>query len=146
MKIEENSIFYLGTYTENNSISILKEKDETYFIDSTISTLPKEFTAHNNAVDIHISKDGKFLYASNRGADSIAIFKVNSENGSLTSIGYTPVLGANSRKFSLSPDDQFLLVANQDTNNIISFKRNAVTGKLTFVDKILAPTPICILF
>ena len=130
----------------NNSISILKEKDETYFIDSTISTLPKEFTAHSNAANIRISKDGKFLYASHRGADSIAMFKVNSENGSLTSIGYTPVLGANSRKFSLSPDDQFLLVANQDTNNIISFKRNAVTGKLTFVDKILAPTPICILF
>ncbi|MFQ3297077.1 MAG: 6-phosphogluconolactonase [Polaribacter sp.] len=130
----------------NNSISILKEKDETYFIDSTISTLPKEFTAHSNAADIHITKDGKFLYASNRGAESIAVFKVNSENGSLTSVGYTPVLGANPRNFSLSPNEEFLLVANQDTNNIISFKRNAVTGKLTFEDEIFAPKPVCILF
>jgi 6-phosphogluconolactonase len=130
----------------NNSISLLKGKDETYFIESTISTLPKEFTPHSNAADIHITKDGKFLYASNRGAESIAIFKVNSENGSLTSIGYTPVLGANPRNFSLSPNEEFLLVANQDTNNIISFKRNAVTGKLTFEDEIFAPKPVCILF
>ena len=130
----------------NNSISLLKEKDETYFIDSTISTLPKKFAAHSNAADIHITKDGKFLYASNRGAESIAIFKVNSENGSLTSIGYTPVLGTNPRNISLSPDDQFLLVANQDSNNIISFKRNPSSGALTFVDEIFAPTPVCILF
>jgi 6-phosphogluconolactonase len=130
----------------NNSISLLKEKEETYFIGSTISTLPKEVTAHSNAADIHITKDGKFLYASNRGAESIAIFKVNSENGSLTSIGYTPVLGANPRNFSLSPEEDFLLVANQDSNNIISFKRNPSSGALTFVDKIFAPTPVCILF
>ena len=108
--------------------------------------MPKEFAAHSNAADIHITKDGKFLYASNRGAESIAIFKVNSENGSLTSIGYTPVLGANPRNISLSPDDQFLLVANQDSNNIISFKRNPSSGALTFVDEIFAPTPVCILF
>ena len=130
----------------NNTVSLVKEKNNAYFITASITTLPTGFSTDSKAADIHISKDGKFLYTSNRGADSIAIFKVNSENGSLTSIGYTPVLGANPRNFSLSPDEEFLLVANQDTNNIISFKRNPSSGALTFVDKIFAPTPVCILF
>jgi 6-phosphogluconolactonase len=130
----------------NNTVSLVKETNNAYFIIASITTLPKGFSTDSKAADIHISKDGKFLYASNRGAQSIAIFKVNSENGSLTSIGYTPVLGANPRNFSLSPNEEFLLVANQDTNNIISFKRNLSSGALTFIDKIFAPTPVCILF
>jgi 6-phosphogluconolactonase len=130
----------------NNTVSLVKETNNAYFIIASITTLPKGFSTDSKAADIHISKDGKFLYTSNRGAQSIAIFKVNSENGSLTSIGYTPVLGANPRNFSLSPNEEFLLVANQDTNNIISFKRNPSSGALTFIDKIFAPTPVCILF
>ena len=130
----------------NNTVSLVKEKNNAYFITASITTLPKGFSTDSKAADIHISKDGKFLYTSNRGADSIAIFKVNIANGTLTSIGYAPVLGINPRNFSLSPDEEFLLVANQDTNNIISFKRNPSSGALTFVDKIFAPTPVCILF
>ena len=130
----------------NNTVSLVKEKNNAYFITASITTLPTGFSTDSKAADIHISKDGKFLYTSNRGADSIAIFKVNTTNGTLTSIGYAPVLGANPRNFSLSPDEEFLLVANQDTNNIISFKRNPSSGALTFVDKIFAPTPVCILF
>lgn len=130
----------------NNTVSLVKEKNNTYFIDATNTTLPKEFTALSNAADIHISKDGKFLYTSNRGAESIAIFKVNIATGALTSLGYTPVLGVNPRNFSLSPNEEYLLVANQDSNNIISFKRNSSSGALTFVDEIFAPTPVCILF
>ena len=130
----------------NNTVSLVKEKNNAYFITASITTLPKGFSTDSKAADIHISKDGKFLYTSNRGADSIAIFKVNIANGTLTSIGYAPVLGINPRNFSLSPDEEFLLVANQDTNNIISFKRNPSSGALTFVDEIFAPTPVCILF
>ncbi len=130
----------------NNTVSLVKEKNNAYFITASITTLPKGFSTDSKAADIHISKDGKFLYTSNCGADSIAIFKVNIANGTLTSIGYAPVLGINPRNFSLSPDEEFLLVANQDTNNIISFKRNPSSGALTFVDKIFAPTPVCILF
>ena len=130
----------------NNTVSLVKEKNNAYFITASITTLPTGFSTDSKAADIHISKDGKFLYTSNRGADSIAIFKVNIANGTLTSIGYAPVLGINPRNFSLSPDEEFLLVANQDTNNIISFKRNPSSGALTFVDEIFAPTPVCILF
>lgn len=130
----------------NNTVSLVKEKQETYFIDTTIATLPKKFLENSNAADIHISKDGKFLYVSNRGHNSIAIFEVNPKNGHLKIVGYEFVLGKNPRNFSLSPNEGFLLVANQDTDNIISFKRNTITGKLTFADEIPAPTPVCILF
>lgn len=130
----------------NNTVSLVKEKEATYFVDFTIGTLPKDFEGTSYPADIHISKDGNFLYASNRGHDSIVIYEINSENGTLKTVGFESVLGKNPRNFSLSPNDEFLLVANQDTDNIVSFKRDATTGKLTFVSKITAPTPVCILF
>ncbi|TXD48780.1 lactonase family protein [Polaribacter sp. IC073] len=130
----------------NNTVSLVKEKKDTYFVETSIATVPNDFTGTSSAADIHLSKDGKFLYTSNRGHDTIAIFKVNSENGTLTTVGYQSVLGKNPRNFSLSPDEAFLVVANQDTNNIISFKRDATTGKLTFVAEVAAPMPVCILF
>jgi 6-phosphogluconolactonase len=130
----------------NNTVSVLKQKQDTYFIDFTISTLPAAFTAYSKGADIHVSKDGKFLYASNRGHNSIVIYAINQENGNLNTIGYEAVLGVSPRNFSLSPENKFLLVANQNTNNIVSFKRNEITGKLTFVDEIFAPMPVCILF
>ncbi|APZ44793.1 6-phosphogluconolactonase [Polaribacter reichenbachii] len=130
----------------NNTVSLVKEKNDFYEIDASISMIPENFTAFSKAADIHISKDGKFVYASNRGHNSIVIYKVNPENGKLSLVGYESVKGESPRNFSLTPDDKFLLVVNQDTNNIISFKRNSETGKLTFVSEISAPKPVCILF
>lgn len=130
----------------NNTVSLVKEKDENYVVTSSIGTLPTEFTAYSNAADIHITKDGKFLYASNRGHESIVMYEVNQQNGTLKNIGFQDVLGKNPRNFSLSPNEEFLVVANQDTDNIVSFKRNATTGLLTFVSEIAAPMPVCILF
>lgn len=74
------------------TVSLVKEEKGTYFVASSISKLSKDFIAYNKAADIHISKDGKFLYASDRGLDSIAIYEVN-ENGTLKTIVYQAVLG-----------------------------------------------------
>lgn len=130
----------------NNTVSLVKEKEGSYYVDTSISMIPEGYTEYTKGADIHISKDGKFLYASNRGHNSIVIFKVNEENGSLNLVGFEPVKGGNPRNFSLSPDNKFLLVANRDTNNMVSFKRDEFTGKLTFVDEVTAPDPVCILF
>lgn len=140
----KNFIYILNEL--NNTVSLVKEKDEKYYIDATISMLPKGFTSYSKAADIHITKDGKFLYASNRGHESIVIYSVNAKNGSLKLVGFESVKGKNPRNFSLSKDDKFLLVANQDTNNIVCFKRDSKTGKLTFVDEIVAFNPVCVLF
>lgn len=130
----------------NNTVSLVKNKNGIYTEISTISMLPKGYSKYTKGADIHISNDGKFLYASNRGHNSIVIYKVDEATGTLTLVGFESVKGKNPRNFSLTPDNKFLLVANQDTNNIISFKRDKNTGKLSFVDEIKASKPVCILF
>ncbi|MEJ2585049.1 MAG: lactonase family protein [Robiginitalea sp.] len=132
----------------SSSVSVLKENPESGVFErvETITTLPGAFTGENTCADIHVSPDGKFLYASNRGHNSIALFSIDSETGRLRVVGYEPTRGETPRNFSLSPDGSFLLVANQATNNIVSFRRNAETGLLTYIDEIEAPTPVCILF
>tara|TARA_R110002050_G_scaffold100580_1_gene208089 strand:- start:17845 stop:18978 length:1134 start_codon:yes stop_codon:yes gene_type:complete len=142
----DKSMVYVLNELDNTITLISKLETGEYKKISSVSTLPKEYTDYSKSADIHISKDGKFLYASNRGHNSIAIFGVNNENGSLTPLGYEPTKGENPRNFSLTPDDSYLVVANQDSDNIISFKRNVETGLLSYVSEIKAPTPVCILF
>jgi 6-phosphogluconolactonase len=131
----------------NNTVTLIqKDSVGQYKKGATTSMLPVGFTEHNTGADIHISSDGKFLYASNRGHNSIVIFQVNAIDGSLTLTGHESTRGNGPRNFSLSPDENYLLVANQLTNNIISFKRDKTTGLLQFIDEVEVPTPVCILF
>jgi len=125
---------------------LLKKGNGIYEKGGSISTLPTNFTEANYCADIHISSDGKFVYASNRGHNSIAIFHVNINDGILKAIAHQDVKGEWPRSFVLSPDENFLFVANQYTNNIVSFKRDKNTGLLEFVDEAEAPSPVCILF
>jgi 6-phosphogluconolactonase len=130
-----------------STVTILdKASNGNYQTGVSISTLPDEFEGKKSCADIHVSSDGKFLYASNRGHNSIVIYKVNQTNGALVLVGHESTRGDSPRNFSLSPNDQFLLVANQNTNNIVSFLRDEKKGTLKFVDQIEAPTPVCILF
>ena len=131
----------------NCTVTLLQKNNKSKYVkESSISTLPEGYTNPNTCADIHISADGRFVYASNRGHNSIAIFEVNTNNGSLKIIGYESTKGDSPRNFSLSPDGEFLLVANQLTNNIVAFKRNQKTGQLEFISQIEASTPVCILF
>lgn len=95
------------------------------------STLPDDYTGNNACADIHITRNGKFLYASNRGHNTIAVFSV-SENGGLERLATTQVEGNWPRSFALSPDEKFLLVANKESDNITVFSVNQETGLLTF--------------
>lgn len=84
-----------------------------------------------SSADIHISPDGRFLYASNRGNENnIAIFSI-SQKGTLSLVGYEPVQGEHPRNFLIDPTGKFLVVANQISGNVVVFKRNAQTGLLT---------------
>lgn len=129
----------------NSTVSLVTEEEGKYTLKSSVSTLPEEYTEKNLCADIHVSKDGKFLYVSNRGHNSIAIFSIN-ENGELTSVGHELTRGDWPRNFALSPDNNFLLVAHQHSGNIVSFKRNTETGELDYISEIMAGTPVCILF
>ena len=111
----------------------------------TIATLPADFTAANTSADIHLSPDGRFVYASNRGHDSIATFEVNSGNGTLALIGHDSSGGRTPRNFAIDPTGSFLLVANQNSNNIITFRRDRRTGRLTPTGHAAeVPSPVCL--
>ncbi|GLR19852.1 lactonase family protein [Portibacter lacus] len=84
------------------------------------------------SADIHISPDGRFLYASNRQEEhSIAIFEIDTENGELTMVGHQSTHGETPRSFVIDPSGKFLLVANQSSDQIVVFRRNMETGMLT---------------
>ncbi|MGB5943700.1 MAG: lactonase family protein [Leeuwenhoekiella sp.] len=95
------------------------------------STLPENFDGKNACADIHLSSDGRYLYASNRGHNSIAVFAV-AKDGSLNLLETTAVEGDWPRNFTLSPDGMFLLVANQRSNNITVLLRDPETGLLSY--------------
>ncbi len=101
------------------------------------STVPEGFEGKNFCADIHLSADSKFLYASNRGHNSIAIFSI-SETGELELIGTESVRGDWPRNFVLSPNGKYLLVANQNSNNITVFAVNPETGLLSYTDQEIA--------
>jgi len=109
-------------------------------------THPKDFQGKPGSADIHISPDGKFLYASNRGEENnLAIFSVNGASGKLSAVGYQPTMGTAPRNFMIDPTGNFLLVANQNTNNVVIFKRDKKTGLLTPTSKqIEIPNPVCL--
>lgn len=96
-----------------------------------MNTLPADFHGADIAADIHFTHDGRFLYVSNRGHDSIAMFSVDQNTGKLTSLGHQSTLGQHPRNFFISSDDRLLLCANQDTDNVVSFYIDANTGLLT---------------
>ena len=113
-----------------------------------ISTLPAGDTGLIGSADIHVSADGKFLYASNRGKEGsnmIAIFKIDPGNGILKAIGHQSTLGKIPRNFNFDPSGNFLLVANQESDEVVIFKINKTTGLLTDTgQRISVGKPVCI--
>lgn len=110
-----------------------------------ISTLPADTTIHNQCADIHITPDGRFLYGSNRGHDSLAIYAIDPSSGKLTLIGHQATHGRSPRNFVIDPSGKFLIVANQDSDNIVVFRINKVTGELEETGYgIDCPMPVCL--
>lgn len=113
----------------------------------TIATLPPSFIAANTSADIHISPDGRFVYCSNRGHDSIAAFAINPANGKLTLIAHESTGGKTPRNFAIDPTGTFLLAANQNSNNIVTFRRDRKTGRLASTGHVAeVPSPVCLKF
>jgi 6-phosphogluconolactonase len=112
-----------------------------------LSTIPKDFTPHNDTAEIVVHPSGKFLYASNRGRDSIAVFAIDPSKGTLTPAGDFSTTGKTPRNFALDPTGKFLLAANQESNNIAVFRINLATGALTPTGPATeVPAPVDIVF
>lgn len=129
-----------------SSISLLyyDEESGSFSLKQTISTIPDDYEGNNICADLHLTPDGKYLYGSNRGHNSLAAFSVNQETGELTLLDTVPCGGEVPRNFCIDKDGHFLLVGNQDTDNITVFSICGETGKLTQVYDLSVPSPVCI--
>lgn len=113
----------------------------------SITTLPKGFTGRNDDAEIRIHPSGKFLYASNRGDDSIAIYAIDQSKGTLSQVGIVHTGGKEPRSFEIDPTGRLLFAANQKSDNIVVFKIDAKTGQLTPAGKELdVGAPVCVKF
>lgn len=113
----------------------------------TIPSLPGKSAGLSEAAEIQVHPSGKFLYASNRGPDNIAVFAIDQNKGTLKPIEYVSTKGASPRNFEIAPGGSLLLAANEKSDNIVLFKVNLKSGRLTPTGKVLdVSQPVCIKF
>ncbi len=113
----------------------------------TISTLPAGFSGQSTTAEVVVDPNGRFLYGSNRGHDSIAVFAIDRAKGTLTLVEHVPTQGKEPRNFAIDPSGSYLWAANQNSDSIVLFRVDANTGRLTPSGKTLqAGKPVCVLF
>ena len=113
----------------------------------TLSTLPKGFSGENDDAEIQIHPSGKFLYASNRGHDSIATFAVDPLRGTLTLVDNVSTGGKTPRSFEIDPTGKFIFAQNQNSDSVVIFRIDQKTGKLSPTgQKLDVPSPVCVKF
>ncbi len=113
----------------------------------TISTLPAGFKGASFCADLHVHPSGKFLYGSNRGHDSIAVFAIDQNNGKINLIGHESTIGRWPRNFAIDATGTWLLAANQNTDNVATFRIDTQTGKLKATGRLTEiPMPVCLKF
>ncbi|MFP4342488.1 MAG: lactonase family protein [Cyclobacteriaceae bacterium] len=111
----------------------------------SVSALPEQVKLENNTTaDIHVSPDGKFVYGSNRGHDSIVIYAFDPESGKMTYVGHEASGGGHPRNFCIDQKGEFIFVANRDDDNVVSFRRNKASGRLTRLDEVRVPAAVCV--
>jgi 6-phosphogluconolactonase len=113
----------------------------------TLSTLPADFKGNSSGAEIFVHRSGNYLYASNRGHDSIAIFRIDLTSGKLTPVGHAATRGKTPRGFGIDPTGTWLFAGNQDSDNMSLFRIDLKTGNLNPVgDPIDVFSPVCVVF
>lgn len=137
-------IYIINEY--GGSVTSVKKTDDGFEQIDYDSTLEETYQGKNSCADIHLSKDENYLYGSNRGENSIVVFKRNKKDGTIEKIQIMSVHGDWPRNFTIDLTGKYLLVANQKSNNISVFSIDSSTGKLTFLQDTKVPSPVCLLF
>ena len=141
-----NFMYALGELDSTVTV-FANDAKETYRSIQKISALPAGFSGKNDAAEIAMHPSGKFLYTSNRGDDSIAVFAVDQSTGKLTFLERAPSGGKTPRNFAIDPTGRRLLVANQESGNVIEFGIDQKTGKLTTAGEVAkVASPVCLVF
>jgi 6-phosphogluconolactonase len=139
-------MYVVGEMTSTVTV-LAKENQGTFHAIQTAKMLPAGFSGRNDAAEIEIHPSGKFLYASNRGHDSIVVYAINQANGLLRQIADVPTGGKEPRHFAIDPSGTFLLAENQLSDTIVEFRLNTATGELTPTGETLSvPSPVCLVF
>lgn len=113
----------------------------------TISTLPADVEPIGSTAEVQVHPSGKFLYGSNRGHDSIAVYSIAPETGKLTHLGNQSTQGKTPRNFGIDPSGKYLLAANQSSNNVVVFRIDPRSGKLSATGTVIdVPAPVCVKF
>jgi 6-phosphogluconolactonase len=113
----------------------------------SVSTLPADFHGENSTAEVQVHPSGKWLYGSNRGHDSIAVFAIDRNTGKLKLVQNAPTGGSQPRNFRIDPSGKWLIAANHKGNNIRLFRINSKTGQLTPSGEMLQlNSPVCIRF
>ncbi|HEU4751893.1 MAG TPA: lactonase family protein, partial [Armatimonadota bacterium] len=113
----------------------------------TLSTLPADFHGGSSCAEVQVHPSGKFLYGSNRGHNSIAMFRIDPATGKLTAIGHEPTGGKTPRNFGIDPTGKYLLAANQDSDSLVVFRIDPESGRLTPTgSRVEVPMPVCVRF
>ncbi len=139
---------YVITELANTVIALAYDAARGAFeVLQTVSTLPAGWTGESYCAEICVHPSGRFVYGSNRGHDSIAVFAVDAASGMLTPAGHAATLGKWPRGFALDPAGRFCYVANERSDSIVLFRVDAASGALTPTGHVLSvPSPVCVVF
>jgi len=119
----------------------------TFKVLQIVPTLPEGYQGESTCADVQVSPAGAFVYGSNRGHDSIVIYRINQRTGRLTYVGHESTQGKTPRSFGVDPTGRFLLAANQDSDTIVTFRIEPRSGKLLSTGCAThVPTPVCVKF
>ena len=130
----------------DSTLAALRREGTGFIQTDLVSTLPESCPEHGEAAAVRVGATGRYVYASNRGFDSIAMFRLDPASGTLTLEHVQPARGGQPRDFCQTPDGRYLLVANQDTHEIVSFAIDEDEPALRPVSATYVPSPVCLVF
>ena len=131
LQLHPNGRFLYVNHETDSAVSVFEVNGGSLKETQSTSTLPADYKGNNSTAEIQIDADGRFLYVTNRGHDSIAVFAVDATNGTLTPAGHVPSLGKTPRNITIDPTNTYVLAANQAGDNIVVFRIDHKTGHLT---------------
>lgn len=147
LALHPNGKFLYANNETSSTVAVFEREGGMLKEIQTISTLPPDFNGRNSTAEIQIDRAGKFLYVSNRGHDSIAVFAVESDSGRIRPVEYVSTQGKTPRNFSLDPTGAYLFAANENSSTVVLFRVDPATGRLKPSGTVLdVPSPSCVIF
>jgi 6-phosphogluconolactonase len=131
LQLHPNGRFLYVNHETDSKVTVFEIHDGHLKATRTFSTLPDGYTANNSTAEIQIDKEGKWLYVSNRGHDSLALYSVDHDKGTLAFVEHIPSLGRTPRNITIDPSNEYLFCANQNGGNVVVFGIDHRTGHLT---------------